>query len=105
MRAPGRMPAETARAWGKVQKLSSWAGLGAAPHRTPLETATDLRTALAHPGDLRPLADAFARERYGGRPYEEDPEEQRTLIRAYGRLRNQLLKRTFRRIVTFGRRS
>ena len=108
----GLSPA-TAR-WAKVQRIAGWAGISAPANRTPIETAADLRRDLETEEPVELLADAFTRERYGGRagdgdealamapppPADGADEEDPAVRRAdalYRRLRNRLFRETLLR--------
>ena len=108
----GLSPA-TAR-WAKVQRIAGWAGISAPANRTPIETAADLRRDLETEEPVELLADAFTRERYGGRaddgeealatapPDEADEADEadpavRRADALYRRLRNRLFRETLLR--------
>ena len=105
----GLSPA-TAR-WAKVQRIAGWAGVPAAPNRTPLEAAGELRRELESEEPVELLADAFTRERYGaaatedesatGGPTAADEDDEDPAVRRadalYRRLRNRLFRETLLR--------
>jgi hypothetical protein len=91
------------RRWGKVQRLSHWAGLGAASHRTPVEAAQDLAPVLGQPVALRALAQDYTRARYGQMSQDEPQTQARERDEQYRLVRGRLWPLVLRRIVLFGR--
>ncbi len=97
--------------WAKLQQLAQWAGVCLPPHLTPLERAGVVAEAAGGDVDMRPLAGAYTRERYGapGREaaeWEDDgwkDEEAEWLGRLYVTARNRLLRRIVRSRLRFRR--
>jgi hypothetical protein len=97
--------------WAKLQQLAAWAGAPVRVNRTPLESVERFAEVIGDDLDLRPLADAYTRERYGRAADEADEdedeageavdeaaqEEAERLRRLYLESRNRLLRRIARR--------
>lgn len=99
-----RLPPATRR-WAKTQTLAGFAGLRMYPAQTPLEEAAALGAAITRPPlDLRPLASAYAAERYGGKRLEESSEASKRMEDLYALARALLTRRVMRRLWPFGRR-
>jgi transglutaminase-like putative cysteine protease len=99
-----RLPPATRR-WAKTQTLAAFAGIRMYPAQTPLEEAAALGAAITRPPlDLRPLASAYAAERYGGKRIEESPEASKRMEELYAAARGRLTRRLMRRLWPFGRR-
>lgn len=98
-----------ARRWAKLQQLAQWAGLPMGVTMTPLESARRLVASTAADFDLRPLALAYSRERYGAAGTddgERDDEDERERLNAlYFAARNLLMRRVLGRLLRPWRRS
>ncbi len=99
--------------WAKLQQLAAWAGAPVRVNRTPLESVERFGEVIGDDLDLRPLADAYTRERYGravdeaGEGEDEDEvarAEADRLQRLYVESRNRLLRRIARRPFSIRRR-
>ncbi len=87
------------RRWAKLQTLAAWAGVRLRTDRTPMEEATQLGAAIRRPPiDLRPLARAYAAERYGrGSSAAESAETTREMEIIYTTARERLVRRALSR--------
>ena len=96
--------------WAKLQQLAVWAGAPVRVNRTPLESVERFAEVVGDDLDLRPLADAYTRERYGRAvddvdesEHEDEDEDEAAqeeadrLGRTYVESRNRLLRRIARR--------
>ena len=86
--------------WAKLEQLAVWAGVSLRPHLTPLERAERVGDVVGGDLDVRPLASAYTRERYGApavEAEEPDEEEAERLSQLYVEARNRLLRRIVRR--------
>lgn len=100
-----QLPPATRR-WAKTQTLAAFAGIRMYPELTPLEEASALGAAITRPPlDLRPLASAYAAERYGGQRPEESADVTKRMEELYVRARARLTRRVLRRLWPFGRRT
>ena len=86
------------RAYTKMSRLGTLAGIRRSSHQTPAEYAADIGHALPSTASAaRRIAWAFANDRYGRRQLEE--REQRELEQAWTRIRGSLLTRALKRII------
>ena len=86
--------------WARLEQLAVWAGVSLRPHLTPLERAERVGVVVGGDLDVRPLACAYTRERYGApdvQAEEPDEEEAERLSQLYVDARNRLLRRIVRR--------
>ena len=104
--------------WAKLQQLAAWAGAPLRLNRTPLESVERFAEVIGDDLDLRPLAAAYTRERYGravdeagedgdeaGEAVDEAAQEEADrLRRLYVESRNRLLRRIMRRPFSIRRR-
>ncbi len=98
----GLSPAE--RRWAKVQRLTSWAGIGTLDDRTPAESAEDLLPRVGEPAALRALARSYTKARYGGPEAGEETEAEREQLDGhYSTVRNVLRRQIVRRVLRLGR--
>jgi len=79
----------------KTRRLSSWAGVGPRASHTPREFLRRLRQDLTHSPDVSPLADAYERVEFGGKPLR--PDDDAKLDALWKKLRPRLLQRILRR--------
>lgn len=99
--------------WAKLEQLSRWAGIFQPVHLTPLERAAVLTEFIGRDAEIRPLAGAYTRERYGrfhlavddsesGAVAPNDRQDYETerlaqlYLKARGKLVRQIVRRCFR---------
>lgn len=92
------------RRWGKVQRLSHWAGFGPPENLTPMEAADLVALRIGERDALRALAVAYTRSRYGREAaHDEGEEEALRLDQHYGNIGRRLWREVFARVLRLGR--
>lgn len=91
------------RRWAKVQRLASWAGIGPASDRTPVEAARDLAAYTGEAPALLALARSFTTARYGREAAPEADDAAKALDAEYRLAGRRLWRLVGRRVVRLGR--
>lgn len=98
---------QATRRWAKLQRMATWAGLGARTTDTPYDAMDALGGIIEQDArSERPAAQAMARsytrERYGVAGYVESDEESEELDAQYRLIRRRLVPLIIRRVWPFG---
>ena len=98
---------QATKRWAKLQRLATWAGLGARTTDTPYDAMAALGVIIEQDVRMerpaaRAMARSYTRERYGGGGYEESDDESAELEAQYRLIRRRLVPLIIRRVWPFG---
>ena len=98
---------QATKRWAKLQRLATWAGLGARTTDTPYDAMAALGVIIEQDVRMerpaaRAMARSYTRERYGAGGYEESEDESAELEAQYRLIRRRLVPLIIRRVWPFG---